>query len=154
MEFCIDILNAQISCWEPMLEPVAVEVEHWNVRLGHSKLNIRAGMVNINVTRMVLDMLRDIRRQTDLLHDGELAAPVEQHHAALTTSSASFPLEPALVCIIRNETHTELFFPRHLFRRVRETVSPARSVASDETGDSAQAHSRQPRRRPTSPTST
>ena len=39
MEFCIDILNAQISCWEPLLEPVAVE-EHWNVRLGHSKLNI------------------------------------------------------------------------------------------------------------------
>ena len=137
MEICMDVLNAQISCWEPILEAVTVHVEHRNVRLGHSKLNIKASMVNLNVTRMFCALYREVQQRTekeslDEWHDGEaLAFSSPINHGTvpnIRTEVEQFPLEPAMVCIVRNETHTDLYFPRHTFRRTNDGTSTPRAA--------------------------
>jgi hypothetical protein len=126
MEFCIDVLNANISCWEPFLEPVTVQVEHRHVRVGQSKLNISAGMVNVNVTRMFVDMACEVQQQTEKLQawvDEQTTSSATHTTSTRSYATEDFPLEPALACIVRNETHTDLYFPRHTFRRANNRVA-------------------------------
>lgn len=138
VEFCVDVLNANISCWEPLLEPVAVQFQHRQVRVGHSKLHIGAGMVNINITRAFVNMAHEVQQQIETLHgwrDCAEDAAGSVQSASTTSYSDEFSLEPSLPCIVRNETHTDLYFPRHTFRRSNDrVVATPRKGSRTETG--------------------
>eukprot|EP01043_Picozoa_sp_COSAG02_P017147 COSAG02_NODE_771_length_17362_cov_7.601286_13_plen_2217_part_01 len=132
VEFCVDVLNANISCWEPFLEPVTVQFEHRHVRVGHSKLHICAGMVNVNITRMFVDMAHGLQQQMEMLQgwrncDEDVSGGVQP--SSTTSYADEFSLEPSLPCIVRNETHTDLYFPRHTFRRSNDRVATPRRGA-------------------------